>query len=242
MSSVRIIVLVGLVVAMLALNSCSLFQRKSSDTDGQQQEEPTLSRLAAPGSRPTGLAWDGQNLWVSDEGTNRIYKLSLSSGEVLESFPGPGSSPQGLTWDGEALWVADPAMGRLYRVDVNTKAVLTSVKAPGEGIPLAIAWVEGQLWVADAPSQRIYQLTPGDGRVLRSFAAPGPVPDGMAFDGRNLWVADLTQVLFRIDPQEGRVLDEDRFPVGSEVKGLVWIQGEPWIADAARSEIVRFPL
>ena len=75
--------------------------------------------FAAIGSFPTGLAYDGVNLWHSDNATATIYKLDPTDLSELDSFPSPGSFPNDLAWDGKFLWVNDNGTDMLYQYDVG---------------------------------------------------------------------------------------------------------------------------
>ncbi len=66
---------------------------------------PTVQTVAAPGPSPTGLAWDGEDLWSSDGQTGLLYKHGTDL-RVIETMKSIIPSPAGLGWDGNnALWV-----------------------------------------------------------------------------------------------------------------------------------------
>ena len=98
------------------------------DTDGGE-----ISSFSISAMRPTGLAWDGENLWVSDT-LNLTISQVTQTGQVLTTFASPCEDPLDLAWDGENLWVLD-AWGTdgegniLYKVD-PAGTVLKSVGVP----------------------------------------------------------------------------------------------------------------
>jgi hypothetical protein len=49
--------------------------------------------------KPNGIAFDGANIWVSNQIGNTVTKLRASDGSVLGVFP-VGNFPQGVTFDG----------------------------------------------------------------------------------------------------------------------------------------------
>ena len=66
-------------------------------------------RLAAPGPRPHGLAWEGRYLWHGDGDLNAFYKFDLGSGHIVEKIQLADDDPlaHGLTiWEG-TLWYCD---------------------------------------------------------------------------------------------------------------------------------------
>ncbi len=57
--------------------------------------------VALPGEKPSGLAWDGTSLWVSDEEAGRIYKIpgNLLGGrsyDLMDDYLGTGETPTHL--------------------------------------------------------------------------------------------------------------------------------------------------
>ncbi|NOZ78152.1 MAG: hypothetical protein GXP48_03010, partial [Acidobacteria bacterium] len=74
-----------------------------------------VAAAAAPGTvlrtikldlvRPTGVAWDGHQLWVADLQTATLEAIDPATGKVTRRLDAPGYAPMGLTWDGTRLWV-----------------------------------------------------------------------------------------------------------------------------------------
>ncbi|MEW6609760.1 MAG: hypothetical protein AB1414_20325, partial [bacterium] len=57
------------------------------------------SSFASPASDPSGLYYDGTDLWSCDKGTSKIYHHSGISATITESFDSPGIAPTGLSCD-----------------------------------------------------------------------------------------------------------------------------------------------
>ena len=151
---------------------------------------------APPGSNPHGLAWDGTNLWLADNGSDTIFELT-TTGTVVSSFPTPGPNPRGLTWDGTNLWLSDNNTDTVYELS-TTGTIVSSFPSPGPNAQ-GMTWDGSNLWVTDEVADRIFQVTT-TGTVLSSFATPGPRPRGLAWDGTNFWHADLTTVtIYELD-------------------------------------------
>lgn len=86
-----------------------------ADTLVVQEVYPT------PGHRPTGLCWDGAQVWITDRDSGRIDRFDPETEAVTRSVLAPGFSPVGLAWDGRYMWVTDSATGRLYRLAGSRK-------------------------------------------------------------------------------------------------------------------------
>jgi hypothetical protein len=82
--------------------------------------------------QPWGAAWDGQYLWVCNDGnyggTHTIYKIDVSTQQIVDSFDSPGNRPWGLTWDGSYLWV-------IARGTSSTGFVAYQIDLQGGGTP-----------------------------------------------------------------------------------------------------------
>ncbi len=82
--------------------------------------------------QPWGAAWDGQYLWVCNDGNyggaHRIYKIDVSTKLIIDSLDSPGNRPWGLTWDGSYLWV-------IARGTSSTGFVAYQIDLQGGGTP-----------------------------------------------------------------------------------------------------------
>jgi hypothetical protein len=74
---------------------------------------PVTASVPAPGSAPSGLAWDGESLWLSDSESGKIFQLD-SRLSVKDSFKSPADKPVGLAWYKDRLWVADGDRNALW--------------------------------------------------------------------------------------------------------------------------------
>ena len=55
-------------------------------------------------SDPQFIAFDGDHMWVTNEGTNTVTKLRNCGAALLGTFP-VGSAPVGIAFDGAYVWV-----------------------------------------------------------------------------------------------------------------------------------------
>ena len=70
---------------------------------------------------PSGIAYDGQNLWVTDNVSQSTAKISVSTFEMTERFRAPGGAyPNGLAWDGNGLWYINNSSDSIYYVPHTT--------------------------------------------------------------------------------------------------------------------------
>jgi sugar lactone lactonase YvrE len=77
--------------------------------------------------------------------------------------------------------------------------------------------------------------TPGD--TVRTIPSPNRCPQGLAFDGKQLWCVDrLTDQIYAVDPVSGAVTDSVPTP-GYIPRGLTWDGKRLWVADAEEARI-----
>jgi sugar lactone lactonase YvrE len=170
-----------------------------------------INSFPLPGPNPQGVVWDGNNLWVVDDETNKLYQLDPVKGKVILELAIPSllglndMNLCGLTWNGSYLLVADCTSKTLYRVDPKERSAkvlinLLEVKR-GQGIrsiamkesPITgLAWDGACLWAAFAAgySSSVYRIDLAAGTLIQHFFAPGPKPQGLAWDGNYLWILD----------------------------------------------------
>jgi streptogramin lyase len=76
--------------------------------------------MPAPGNRPHGIAWDGDDLWCVETSHRALYRLHPRTGAVLQKIevPAPHPEPHGMTlWDG-AFWYCDAGTRAVCRLVV----------------------------------------------------------------------------------------------------------------------------
>jgi DNA-binding beta-propeller fold protein YncE len=66
------------------------------------------------GAFPQFVAFDGANIWVTDQGTNSISKLSACNGALIGTFAA-GSLTTGIAFDGANVWAGNSGDGTLSK-------------------------------------------------------------------------------------------------------------------------------
>jgi hypothetical protein len=211
--------LVSTLIAVFVLPSLSL--AAPGDVEG---------KIPLPFNHPTGIAWDGRNIWVADRKTDRFYRCDPATGAVRDSIESPGYFPSGLAWDGKLLWSTDPAEQKIYATDVGSGRTVVTLDAPSPGVT-GIAAEGAFLWICDNVEDRISKIDPGDGTTIVSFRAPAGDPRGIVFGGGYLWCSDrIKDQIYMIDPRNGHVILILDAP-GKYAWGLAWRDGQLLCAD-----------
>jgi len=197
-----------------------------------------LKTLPTPGPCPTGLAFDGKNLWLTDIFTDKIYKINPRDGKVLKSFDSPGSHPEGLAWDGEYLWHIDSGERSMYRLDPETGRALTILES-NSGNPRDLAWDGEYVWIIDYRQDILLKVSAEDGMMVQYFSSPALEPAGLTFDGKYLWVTDRSEDrIYLVNPADGLCLSSFR-SYGPFAYGLAWGDDVLWNVDYENDEIYK---
>ena len=164
----------------------------------------------------------------------------------------------GLSYDGEKLWAAIYlGRGQYATLDPNTlqwkvsndqkQHNAISEVADVFASPGAFCFVNGKLWVAGAYGQSFGSIDTSNWQIDRVFKgkqredSASQFYSSMAYDGSHLWIAwhwfrynipaSQTQLLLKIDPDTGKVVDEYAAPAGTRtdgLHGLTWDGSKLW--------------
>ncbi len=173
-----------------------------------------INSVNTPGNFPTGLTWDGTNLWVADRAGDKLYCLDKLSGNIIRSIPSPAYWPAGLTWDGEYLWnidlkggipLAENYQAVVYKIDPSDGKILHTVPAPASWAN-ALCWDGKYLWCSDPRNDELIQFDPNDGTTIKTIPAPYSDCRGLTWDGTYLWCSDrISDEIYMVDTKDGTV-------------------------------------
>ena len=92
------------------------------------KEGNKIYNYQAKGNFPSGICFDGQYLWSSDNVKQEIYQIDLETFEIVKTIEAPGGIyPNGLTFDGEYLWVANNDADSIYQIDAGIDPINTNI-------------------------------------------------------------------------------------------------------------------
>ncbi|MGD9402787.1 MAG: choice-of-anchor D domain-containing protein [bacterium] len=189
-----------------------------------------------------GLAWDGSNLWVGDDGGGYVAKIDTSDGSVITEIIGAPQSNHGLAWDGTHLWVSgDYHTDYIYRIAPNGDRVDSIINPCGD-YSGGMTWDGKYLWVTryyPNTQPNLFKVDVPVGTVLDTIPSQGLQPQGMAWDGTYIWNVqddndDDPERVWQLDAATGDTLMS--FPVpdtgsasGESPRGLAWDGQYLWL-------------
>lgn len=227
----------------------------------------SLKRASASGSfdraftlpmSPLGAAWDGRHFIVGDRkgGALRIRQdgddMDAQSVPILEPIYRQNLSVSALTWNGRNfIGYADAAWfqksGYVFTThDRESLAVLGHRPAPDNNLGClafdgTFYWAATRRNTEDSPEPALLYKLDRDFTVVSKMEAPGVGCQGMTWDGRYLWLADVfSDSITILDPSSDppRVVHSESTAV-EYLSGIVSVDGEIWITDYGNDSLRR---
>ena len=69
------------------------------------------------GSHPAGVAFDGTNIWVTNQNSGTVSKINPSTNTVTATVT-VGTNPCGVAFDGTNIWVANNGTNTVFKIPV----------------------------------------------------------------------------------------------------------------------------
>jgi streptogramin lyase len=195
----------------------------------------------SPGPQPNGMQAVSDGLWLLDQRTNQIFKVSFNDGSILLTLETKSDRGSGITDTGSELWASSTYSREILKINKNNGTTIASYHTPGASQTGAhgLEWVDGKLWMAVPPSQTIYQIEPSDFSIIHIIPAPGSRPHGIAWDNGYLWCVESNhRIIYKLNPETGEAVDKIEVPQPyPEPHGLTIREGVLWYCDAGTAQI-----
>lgn len=169
----------------------------------------TLTLFETLEMNPTGLAWDGHYLWVSDGGYQQI-SLYDTLGNLYKSIAGKFNN---LAYADGIMWGIKEQEALLVKLDTATGMSMEQFQLPsfGKSDPngWGLTWDGENLWHSEYGFETtIYKISPTDGSVLHSFVIPAVSLISITWVNPYLYgISRAEEKMYRIDPASGVFLD-----------------------------------
>jgi hypothetical protein len=146
-----------------------------------------LTNVTSGFTGPNGIIFDGSNMWVTDAGSNQLFKLD-ASGNILAAVP-VGNGPVYPIFDGHNIWVPNALDNSVSVVSTLTATVLTSLTGNGLNRPSAIGFDGQRILVANSLGDSVSLWKAANLEPIGSFSTgSGSFPAGVCSDGLNFWI------------------------------------------------------
>ena len=192
-----------------------------------------ISSFATPGTEPSGITFDGTDLWLTDPWAQQLYHLT-TAGTVVESCPIPNEFRGGLEWQGAGLWMPvgnDTAVHSLGGCGASDSTYVFPCLP--SGVAMYDIAMGGTQWFASS-GDRVYYT---HSLECASFLFPGREICGLTWELGALWVtsmplgdSDHVRIL-KLDPTTGAVLAQSA-DLNHNGRGICLGAGSLWVTDA----------
>lgn len=157
--------------------------------------------IALPkGSFPAGLTLnaDGSKLYVAGNGNGAMSAVDTATGTVLGKVAtGPNPFTVGLTADGKTAYVSNWGTNTVSAVDTATLTVRKTLTVGSHPTAILRNPATGEMLVAVTDADQVIGISPATDAITRTIelapyrhAPVGSSPQGLAIDGRTLYVAN----------------------------------------------------
>jgi hypothetical protein len=128
---------------------------------------------------------DSSDLWVSNDGSENVYKIRGSDGDLITASATMGAWIYGIARDKEFLWCYSNNERTLYKYSIADNLVLSDTRISGNWDGLAMA----NNFLYDAANGKLHKCTPDPLSGAASYELEGYYIFGVAFDGTSFWVS-----------------------------------------------------
>lgn len=154
-----------------------------------------VRELAAP-LPVAGIAYDGDDLWLSARDEPRLLQVNIINGAQIRALNLPRGRLGPLDYANGRLYVCDRLTNSILVVDPENGAIESQVPQPGFAID-GVCLDGVQLWTIDATQMKLFRLTPG-GALLSQYQPPSRYASGLAFANGIFWCGDGTGRIFTL--------------------------------------------
>lgn len=199
----------------------------------------SVSSWELPYSHPSGIAFDGGKLWISDWYSQSLYLHEPEKMSVTKVVSLPASVPVTLCAGGGNLWVGTSA-GIEKRMPDSKLTVLARYKFPGREIS-GICHDGLYVWTADAGEGKIRRhITDNELTADREYQVPPKELSAMFCGPRFIWTVDGSsyEILSRSVSDPQTILSKKPLPEyreGWKISGLTGDGGRFWAVAEGKS-------
>ena len=168
------------------------------ELDPRQPPGPVTLLTSALGKFPTGIAYDGHNIWTTSQIPGAVSIITLNSSgppTITQVTNGFGFALTGIVYDGANIWVTDQTNSghKIDKLDSSGAIILSADLGDGPQCP---AFDGTNIWVPNNTSHtvNVVRATGGlAGTVIATLTGNGLAnPVQAAFDGERILVTNFT--------------------------------------------------
>lgn len=207
-------------------------------------------KFASPVNLPSGIAWDGEFLWVCGYNAYNLYKVSPLNGNVVQTLPVTVQKPYGIAYSNNNLYIIDNTTKWVFEYNPVTGECTDTIMA---GLVKDVIYPTG-LFILN--NQFIFNDTKGpqpgasgdsvfffsqSNVFMSGLPSHGSFQSGITFDGRYLWINDNpSRTSNIIDFATWEVISSVNLPGGLYPNGITYDGSLMWVINNASDSIYSF--
>jgi hypothetical protein len=175
-------------------------------------------RAIAVGNYPDQMVFDGEHIWVTIYGDNKVAKIRASDGAVIGTYDSVCGHPNALAFDGTFIWVASQdtaCLALLWAKDGSWggATILDPDHMVGNS-HMGMAFDGENIWVTNSASDSVAKYHAAPDLTSAKYTV-GLNPQGIAFDGQFLWTANTGNNSYSRIEQGGAGIATFPLPAGN---------------------------
>jgi DNA-binding beta-propeller fold protein YncE len=150
----------------------------------------SVSTVSAGFFIPTGILYDGANMWITDQQFGgKLFKLN-SSGAIIQTVTvGANQAGSFPVFDGTNIWVPNGGLNSVTVVRAGTGAVVATLTGNGLTSPMTAAFDGERILITNQNASSVSLWKAADLTPLGSVSAgTDSLPFGACSDGLNFWI------------------------------------------------------
>jgi hypothetical protein len=149
----------------------------------------SVSTVTTGFAAPSGILYDGANMWVTDAGTTpgKLFKLDANGG-IIQTVT-VGNLPRFPVFDGTNIWVPDQGTNAVTVVRASTGSALATLTGNGLNGPTSVAFDGERILITNQVGDSVSLWKATDLTPIGSISmGVGTQPFGVCSDGLNFWI------------------------------------------------------
>jgi sugar lactone lactonase YvrE len=144
----------------------------------------------------SGIAYDGNDLWLGIKNTNQVVQVNIVNGAQIKALNLLRGDVGCLAYAAGRLYVADKLSNTILVVDPDSGTIEKTISQPGFTIN-GLVLDNSNLWTIDASQNKIFRLD-ASGSAVNVYQPPSRSAAGLAFSQGFIWCGDQTGKIYKL--------------------------------------------
>ncbi len=148
------------------------------------------------GQPVSGIAYDGNDLWLGIKNSNQVVQVNIVNGAQIRMLNLLRGNIGCMAFGAERLYIVDKQSNTILVVNTDSGTIEKTVNQPGFTIDGLVS--DGSnLWTIDASQNKIFRLD-NAGVALNAYEPPSRSAAGLAFAQGYIWCGDQMGKIYKL--------------------------------------------